>query len=203
MRSTHKKTAKGEKSNRKTSPEMAQSAQTKKRKADVAWDAKVPPYQPAETEVLGAGVEDLKVIPPKPRTIEQLKRAFLEALETTGGNFTRAVAASGLPRRTAYNHLATDRAFADVWHDAVAVGHDRLDEKLTAEALKEKPVPSLLIYAHKNATNQKKWRGRLLEAAKCGIESMQQKAVELGIPKEHILKMREAMLEGYEKIPLV
>jgi hypothetical protein len=188
---------------RKRTPQTAQSVQPKKRKAEVGRTADTAADWPAAAAVNVDWNGAFKMIPPKPRAIEQLKRDFLEALKTTGGNVSRAVAASGLPRRTAYNHLAADRAFAEGWHEAVAVGHDRIDEKLTREALKGKPVPSLLIYAHKNASNLKKWRGWLIEAAKGGIESMQQKAVELGIPTEHIVKIREAMLDGYKKIPLV
>ena len=184
MRSTCKKPTNMAKLKRKRLPETA---------AD----------QPAPTDARGDGVQALKVIPPKPKSIEQLKRDFFQTLKLTGGNVSRAVEASGLPRRTAYNHLASERAFAEGWHDAVAVGHDRIDAKLTFEALKENPVPSLLIYAHKNATNQKKWRGRLMQAAKLGVEAMQISAVAQGIDVPKIAAMREAMIKAYEKVPLV
>jgi hypothetical protein len=149
------------------------------------------------------GTRNLSVVAPKTKSIDQLKREFIKVLKLTYGNVSRASAASGLPRRTAYNHRAVDPRFAEEWHDAVAFGYDLVDEKLRHEALKEKPVPSILIYAHKNVMNQKKWRGRLIHAAKAGVEAMQAKAVELGIPRAQIEEIREAMFKAYEKIPLV
>jgi hypothetical protein len=203
MSSVPIKASKGAISNRGKLPEMARSAQPKKRKTEVVQSGDAPAGGPAEPDVRRNGIQTLVAAPPKPKTIEQLKRDFIAALESSCGNVTRAAAASGLPRRTAYNHLATDREFAGAWNDAVAAGHDLIDEKLMHEALKEKPVPAILIYAHKNATNQKKWRGRLIESGKGAIDAMQKTCVELGIPREQIMRIREAMLQVYDKIPLV
>jgi hypothetical protein len=45
--------------------------------------------------------------------------------------------------------------------------------------------------------------GRLIDAAKGGLEAMQTKCAELGIPREQIMRIREAMLKVYDKIPLM
>jgi len=75
-----------------------------------------------------------KELSPKQSELAHKKEAFLEALKTNGGNVSKALDASGLQRRSAYNHFNQDEDFRDAWQDAVEFGYDELSDEARRRA---------------------------------------------------------------------
>lgn len=144
----------------------------------------------------------LAVIPPKEVAIGKLKELFLLALKESGGNVTRAVDASGLARRTAYDHLARDPDFAAGWREAVEIGHDRITECLHTIALSGHDTIAL-IYAHKQGAAQKKWRERILDMGRIALRTLHEQSGPLNLSPEQVAGLQENMLTGFAKVPLI
>ncbi|MGV0954251.1 MAG: terminase [Fluviibacter sp.] len=68
-------------------------------------------------------------------------RTFVEHL-TDGGTVTKAAAAAGICRQTAYNWRETDKKFAEAWDDAIEAGTQEMEAEAIRRAVKgtQKPV---------------------------------------------------------------
>ncbi len=68
-------------------------------------------------------------------------RTFVEQL-TEGGTVTKAAAAAGICRQTAYNWRDTDKEFSEAWDDAIEAGTQEMEAEAIRRAVKgtQKPV---------------------------------------------------------------
>jgi hypothetical protein len=188
------------KSSKSRSAKSAQSAHPKKARAGSKT------AKPVE-DLRSQSERGVAMIGPFPKrvSIEEQKNEFIEELQNNGGIVSAALRASGLARRTAYDHLAKDPEFKEQWFEAVEISHDEVTEVLRDRALgrgMSQMPDTLLIYLHKNGENQQKWRSRLKDAAKKMLDAMHLAAAAKGIAAETRLEIQEAMLKAVESVPL-
>lgn len=155
---------------------------------------------------------------PRDQAIEKCKTKFLEVLRVNGGNVTKALAASGLARKTAYRQFADDQEFASSWIEAL----DASSDELIAEAQRRgkegvlEPVfhngkkvadvrkysDTLLIFSIKHAEYQKKWRQRIIQTGNIALSVVQNRGSQLGLTAEQIEDLQLAMTQQFTTVML-
>lgn len=156
---------------------------------------------------------------PQAAAIELQKQAFIKALHSNGGNVSEALRTSKLSRRTAYDHLNSDRDFKQLWHEAIEIEGDAIAAEVRRRAMHGKAVYSkpakgkrarilryegasdrMLIHLDRKHEGQKKWRQRLKDVGQAALRAVRESSKDLGLTEDQIIGVEDAILKNFEGI---
>lgn len=175
--------------------------------------------RPPEDGAPSAPPKKTDAIMPHAASLAQKKAFFIQTLHSNGGLITRALEASGLPKRTAYSHLQSDPEFRDAWLQATEIANDELfAEARTRAIVGEKKTrvdtdgnvtyyyeksDTLLIFLMKTHENRVKWRKRIQEAGNAALKAVRESGHSAGMTEDQIQAVQNAIMEKFKNISLV
>jgi hypothetical protein len=153
------------------------------------------------------------------QVIEEKKRLFIAALRANSGNVSKALDASGLARRTAYNHFQEDNDFATEWLDAQERAHEELlaiARKMATEGVlrtvtdrhgnvreEQAPDKTMLIFLMRQHQAREKWRSKVIQTGSLALKAIRDRGQLIGLEPEQIDELELAMREQFKEIKLV